>query len=142
MATPDILFPPPGVIIPSVSLTIPIRWIDSKAGWIVPEFSIPGKLSSLKRQAAKYEAMFGAGLFVWHRGFVATVCDSTTTNVFHCSLDRQDATGLHMLMPALQGTQTLHSAHVTVASKKCGRIIGTFSGRCLTAPWILSVTKP
>ena len=54
-ATPDILFPSPGVLIPGVSDTTRIRWIDSKGGWLAPELSLPGKITSVKRQATKYE---------------------------------------------------------------------------------------
>ena len=58
-ATPDVLFPSPGVLIPGVSSTTRIRWIDSKGGWVAPELSLPGKIASVKRQALKYEATFG-----------------------------------------------------------------------------------
>lgn len=117
-ATPDILFME-AVILPGVC-DMPIRWIDSKGGWVSPKLSLPGKVTSVQRQATKYEATFGPGLFVWHRGFFESICDLTTTNIFHCALNVNST----CMLPALPGTQTLHSRAVSIPSGKVGKLIG------------------
>ena len=91
---------------------------------------------------------------MWHRGFFESVCDLTTSQVFHCSLlqndgddsdshpaktgasgavnggagggeDSSDApTASYTLLPALAGTQTRFDAELLIPSSMVGKLIG------------------
>lgn len=67
--TPDILFDIPIVIIVN-GKKYSINWLDAKDYCLV---KIPFIMSSLQKQAYKYNNMFGKGGFVFHYGFDASI---------------------------------------------------------------------
>lgn len=63
--TPDILFDKP-IILKLDKKDYQIRWIDAKNYILV---NIPFIINSLRKQAAKYNDIFGPGAFVFHYGY-------------------------------------------------------------------------
>lgn len=67
--TPDILFDKP-IILELNGQKYPIRWMDAKNYTLV---NVPFIMKSLKKQAAKYNDVFGPGAFVFHYGLDSSI---------------------------------------------------------------------
>ena len=78
--TPDVLFKEP-VAFPGCDE--PVRFIEVKAGWLVPGLTHADKQASFVAQIAKYKANFGPGIVLWRYGFCASVTQLTPPAVIH-----------------------------------------------------------
>lgn len=78
--TPDILFYEP-VYVEEIGKSI--RWIEIKAGWVIPEITNQASVYSFVDQVNRYSTRFGPGIVLWYHGWSPTLKSVCHSDVHH-----------------------------------------------------------